>query len=118
MDQAEKTVVLLVEDEPLTRMDACGALEAAGFEVLDAGDAETALGLLLARRDIAVLFTDVQMPGAMNGLELARAVHALRPDVKIIVTSGGLSLRNEDLPDAGVFVPKPYRAEGLAALVA
>ena len=117
MGHAMRTV-LLVEDEPLTRMDACAGLQAAGFEVLDAPDAETALALLRSRRDIAVLFTDVQMPGGMDGLELARAVHALRPDIKILVTSGGLKLRDEDLPDHSRFVPKPYVVDRVAEQIA
>lgn len=118
MTQATKPVLVLVEDEPLTRMDACAGLRAAGFEVLDAPDAETALALIRNRRDIAVLFTDVQMPGGMDGLELARAVHALRPDIKILVTSGGLKLRDEDLPEQGRFVPKPYMVDRVAQQIA
>ena len=118
MGHVIKSVVLLVEDEPLTRMDACQGLQAAGFEVIDAPDAETAMALLRTRRDIAVLFTDVQMPGDMDGLALARAVHALRPDIKILVTSGGLKLRDEDLPDHGCFVPKPYVVDRVAAQIA
>ena len=118
MAQAIKRVILLVEDEPLTRMDACMGLQDAGFEVVDAPDAKTALELLRTRKDIAVLFTDVQMPGEMDGLELARAVHVLRPDIKILVTSGGLKLRDEDLPDDGRFVPKPYVVDRVAATIA
>ena len=118
MGQALKSVILLVEDEPLTRMDACMGLQEAGFEVLDAPDAETALKLVRMRSDIAVLFTDVQMPGMMDGIELARMVHALRPDIRILVTSGGLKLRDEDLPDHARFVPKPYEVEGVARVIA
>ncbi len=118
MGQVAGSVVLLVEDEPLTRMDACEGLRAAGFEVIDAPDAETALALVRSRTDIAVLFTDVQMPGAMDGLALARAVFALRPDIKILVTSGGLKLRDEDLPDHGRFVPKPYAVDRVAEQIA
>jgi two-component system, response regulator PdtaR len=114
MGQAAKPVVLLVEDEPLTRMDACMGLQDAGFEVLDAADAETALNLVRERPDIAVLFTDVQMPGLMDGVTLARVVHAIRPDIRLLVTSGGLKLRDSDLPDEAKFVPKPYVVEGLA----
>ena len=118
MGHVARRVILLVEDEPLTRMDACMGLQDAGFEVIDAPDAETAMELIRTRKDIAVLFTDVQMPGSMDGLELARAVHALRPDIKILVTSGGLKLRDEDLPDDGKFVPKPYVVDRVAATIA
>ncbi len=109
-----KPVLLLVEDEPLTRMDACAALQEAGFEVLDAEDVEAALAVVRQRPDIAVLVTDVQMPGPMDGLILARVIRALRPEVQVIVTSGGLRLRAEDLPRGCAFLPKPYAVDGLA----
>ena len=118
MGQVAKSVILLVEDEPLTRMDACMGLQDAGFEVLDAPDAETALQLVRSRTDIAVLFTDVQMPGAMDGIALARMVHALRPDIRILVTSGGLKLCDADLPNDARFVPKPYEVDGVARRIA
>lgn len=111
---ATPVVLLLVEDEPLTRMDACSGLTAAGFEVLDAEDADAALQLLRERPDIAVMVTDVQMPGPMDGLMLARVIRTLRPDVRVVVTSGGLRLRAEDLPRGVAFVPKPYAVDGLA----
>lgn len=114
MGQALKPVVLLVEDEPLTRMDACMALEDAGFEVLDAADAQAALVLVRDRADIAVMVTDVQMPGLMDGLMLARVVSTLRPAVRIVVTSGGLRLCAADLPRDVAFLPKPYAVDGLA----
>ena len=114
MGQAVRPVVLLVEDEPLTRMDACLSLQDAGFEVLDAADAEAALALVRDRADIAVMVTDVQMPGPLDGLTLARVVRTLRPQVRIVVTSGGLRLGEEDLPGGVAFVPKPYAVDGLA----
>lgn len=118
MGQAANPVVLLVEDEPLTRMDACLGLQEAGFEVLDAEDAEAALGLVRERPDITVMVTDVQMPGSMDGLTLARVIRALRPEVRVVVTSGGLRLRSEDLPRGCTFVPKPYAVDGLARRLA
>ena len=114
MRQAAKPVVLLVEDELLVRMDACVGLQDAGFEVLDAEDVEGALALVRERPDIAVLVTDVQMPGPMDGLMLARVIRALRPDIQVVVTSGGLCLKAEDLPRGCAFVPKPYAVDGLA----
>ncbi len=114
MGTSAKPVVLLVEDEPLTRMDGCAGLEEAGFEVLVAEDVEAALALVRQRPDIAVLVTDVQMPGPMDGLTLARVIRALRPDIQVVVTSGGLRLRAEDLPGGCAFVPKPYAVDGLA----
>ena len=114
MGEPAKPVLLLVEDEPLTRMDACAGLVEAGFEVLDAENVDGALQLLRQRPDIAVLVTDVDMPGPMNGLTLARVIRALRPDVQVVVTSGGLRLGADDLPRGCAFLPKPYAVDGLA----
>lgn len=118
MGQVLKPVVLLVEDEPLTRMGARMALEDVGCEVLDAADAEAALGLVRDRADIAVMVTDIRMPGLMDGLMLARVVSTLRPDVRIIITSGGLRRCADDLPGEVAFLPKPYAVDGLARRLA
>ena len=118
MGQAAKPVVLVVEDEPLTRMDACLGLQDAGFEVLDAADVEQALQLVRERPDIAIMVTDVEMPGPMDGLVLARVIRALRPQVRVIVTSGGLRLGADDLPCGVAFMPKPYEVDGLARRLA
>ena len=72
--ESKRPVVLIVEDEFLLRMDAADIIAAAGFEVLEAGNADDAIGILEAHRDITVVFTDIQMPGSMDGLKLARAV--------------------------------------------
>ena len=82
---AASAVVLIVEDEALLRELAVEFVEDAGFVALEAGDAEQAIALLEARSDIAVLFTDINMRGSMDGLELARAVHDRWPPVRIIV---------------------------------
>ena len=114
---ARPIVILVVDDEPIVRMYAVDSLEDAGFIVVEAGDAEEALSLLDARPDIAVLFTDINMPGPMDGLDLARRVHAIRPDVQLIVTSGRIRPSNDELPDCGAFVPKPYSASEVVSLV-
>ncbi len=114
MERIAKPVLLLVEDEPLTRMDVCSGLTEAGFEVLDAENVEAALQLVRERPDIAVMVTDVQMPGPLDGLDLARVIRVLRPDVRVVVTSGGLRLGAEDLPRGCAFLPKPYAVDGLA----
>jgi DNA-binding NtrC family response regulator len=111
------TVVLVVEDEPLILMDAMQSLEDAGFEVLDAYDVEHALVRLQERPDINAVFTDVDMPGRFNGVQLARMVNERRPDVIVIVTSGAVKVRRADLPEGGQFVPKPYRGEQVAKLI-
>ena len=114
---ADRTAVLVVEDEPLIMIGAIQALEAAGFEVLDAYDAEHALVKLDQRPDVKAVFTDVNMPGRYDGVALARLVHERRPDVSILVTSGLMKLQTSDLPDGGRFVPKPYDGDQIAALI-
>jgi two-component system, response regulator PdtaR len=113
----QKTVVLVVEDEPVVMMDAIQALEEAGFEVVDAYDGEHALKRLEQRPDVAALFTDVNMPGRYDGVTLARLVHERRPDVLLLVTSGATRLAKTDLPDDGRFIPKPYDGAQVARLI-
>lgn len=117
MPNQQKTVVLVVEDEPLILMDAMQTFEDAGFEVVDAYDVEHALIRLAERPDINAVFTDVDMPGRFNGVELARMVNDRRPDVVIIVTSGAVAVRRDDLPERGQFIPKPYRGEKVVSLI-
>jgi CheY-like chemotaxis protein len=106
--EAKRPVVLIVEDEFLLRMDAVDMIAGAGFEVLEAGNADEAIGLLESRRDITVVFTDIQMPGSMDGLKLARAVRGRWPPIKIVATSAHLDVSEADLPEGGRFLPKPY----------
>jgi DNA-binding NtrC family response regulator len=104
-------VVMVVEDEPLIRMNAADILEDDGFEVLEAATARAALSILEKRDgDIAALFTDVDMPGGMNGLELAGIVHHRWPHVALVVTSGVVRVTGS-LPGDGVFIEKPYTAD-------
>jgi CheY-like chemotaxis protein len=97
-----------VEDEFLLRMDAADVIGAAGFEVLEAANADEAITILEARSDVTVVFTDIQMPGSMDGLKLARAVRGRWPPIKIIATSGRLNVGEVDLPEGGRFLAKPY----------
>jgi two-component system, response regulator PdtaR len=79
-------VVLLVEDELLVRMTAADTLEEAGFQVLKAADADIAIAVMEARSaEVQVLFTDVDMPGSMDGMELAEQVHARWPHVRLLI---------------------------------
>jgi CheY-like chemotaxis protein len=103
---AERPVVLVVEDEFLIRMRAADMIEDAGFKVVEAADADQAILILESRTDIRVVFTDILMPGTMNGLKLAHAVKDRWPPVHIIATSAH-ALRDE-LPVGSVFLPKPY----------
>ena len=104
----EKTVVLVVEDEALVRMDAVDMMEEFGFDVLEACNSDEAIRLLEDRLDVSVVFTDIDMPGPMNGLKLAQAVRGRWPPIKIIVTSGQFKIVEGDLPNGGRFLPKPY----------
>jgi CheY-like chemotaxis protein len=105
---SNRSVVLIVEDEFLLRMDAVEMIAGAGFEVIEAANADQAIEILESRRDITVVFTDIQMPGSMDGLKLARAIRGRWPPIKIIATSGRTSLGQTDLPDGGRFLSKPY----------
>ena len=104
---AKRPVVLIVEDEFLIRMRAADIIEDAGFEVVEAADADEAILILESRGDILVVFTDIRMPGSMDGLKLAHAVRDRWPPVHIVATSAHHTLIDE-LPAGTVFLPKPY----------
>jgi CheY-like chemotaxis protein len=106
-----RPVVLVVEDEYFLRINAILMIEDAGYDVLEAADADQAIEILEARPDVHVIFTDIQIPGSMDGLKLAHAVRGRWPPIKIIATSGRVNLRADDLPEGGRFLPKPYRPE-------
>jgi CheY-like chemotaxis protein len=107
-------VVLVVEDEFLLRLSAVELVEDAGFQALSAASADEALSILETRGDVWLLFTDVQMPGSMDGLSLAHAVRDRWPPVELLVTSGRCHIGAEDLPDRGRFIAKPYDREVLS----
>src|ERR1700694_5156934 len=115
--ESKGPVVLVVEDELLLRMDAVDMIAAAGFEVVEAANADEAIEVLKARPDINVVFTDIQMPGSMDGLKLARAVRGRWPPIKIVATSGQIDLREADLPEGGRFLPKPYSQIEIAGVL-
>ena len=110
----EKPVILVVEDEFLVRLTAVTIAEDAGFEALSAATADEALTVLESRADVRLVFTDVQMPGTMDGLRLAHAVRDRWPPVELIVTSGRRHIGANDLPDRGRFIPKPYDFNALS----
>src|SRR5476651_934010 len=99
--------VLVVEDEMLLRMRAVDMVEDAGFTPIEAVNADDALAILESRSDIELLFTDIQMPGSMDGLKLAYAVHERWPLIKIILVSGQLKLTDRDRPPDSRFFGKP-----------
>ena len=106
-------VVLVVEDEPLLRMLAVEVVEEAGFIAIEARDADEAVILLESRSDITLLFTDINMPGSMDGLNLAHAVRDRWPPIKILVVSGKQRLQLSELPSNSCFLGKPYQASAL-----
>jgi CheY-like chemotaxis protein len=106
-----RPVVLVVEDDFLIRMNAAEMIADAGFNVVEAANADDAIVILENRLDITIVFTDIQMPGSMDGLKLAAAIGGRWPPIKIIATSGLVDVRPDDLPEGGRFLPKPYSPE-------
>jgi CheY-like chemotaxis protein len=100
--------VLVVEDEVFVRMDIVQFLEDEGFKVLEASNADDAILLLDAHSEVRLMFTDIDMPGSMDGLKLAAAVRDRWPPVQIIVTSGHWQMSDSALPVSGRFLSKPY----------
>src|ERR1700681_1887222 len=107
--------VLVVEDEMMLRMRAVDMVEDAGFAAVEAINADDALAILQSRSDIELLFTDIQMPGSMNGLKLAFAVHERWPAIKIILVSGQLKLTDGDKPVDSRFFGKPLGEKQMIA---
>ena len=110
-----KNKVLVVEDEPLLLMMAAEVGEDAGFEALEAGNADEALSLLETVDDIRILVTDIDMPGSMNGLKLAATVRNRWPPIQIVIVSGKQRPKRSELPDDSVFFPKPYDIQELSS---
>lgn len=102
--------VLVVEDESLVRMMAVDMLEDAGYQVIEAPSGDLAWAILQGRDDIDVLFTDIEMPGSLNGFGLANRVAEYWPHIRLVITSGRCWLADADVPDHGLFLPKPYYA--------
>src|SRR3954449_9355333 len=100
--------VLVVEDEAFIRMDVVDVLRAAGFEVLEATNAEEAIQMLECNSDVRLVFTDIDMPGSMNGLKLGAAAGARCPPVRIVAPRGHVKIRAGDLPADARLIPKPY----------
>ena len=109
------TKVLVVEDEMVLRMRAVDMVEDAGYTSVEAVDADQAVAILESRSDIALLLTDIQMPGSMDGLGLAHSVHDRWPPIKIILVSGQLKLANLDIPAGSRFFGKPLEAKVMIA---
>jgi two-component sensor histidine kinase/CheY-like chemotaxis protein len=107
--------VLVVEDEMMLRMRAVDIVEDAGFTAIEAVNADEALAILESRSDIELLFTDIQMPGSMDGLKLAHAVHERWPSIKIILVSGKLTPTDAEKPILSRFFGKPLDVKHMIA---
>ncbi len=110
-----KPNVLVVEDEMMLRMRAVDLVEDAGFTAVEAVNADEALKILEGRSDIAMLFSDIQMPGTIDGLQLAHAVHARWPSIKIVLVSGQITLSDADKPAYSLFSGKPLIEKDMIA---
>jgi len=110
-----RPVVHILEDDFLLRMNAAETIGDAGFDIVEAANADQAIAILETRPDIHVVFTDVQMPGSMDGLKLARFVRGRWPPIKIVATSGFVRVEEDDLPEGSRFLPKPYRPAQIVA---
>ena len=109
----DRPTILVTEDDELLRLIACELLEDHGYAVVEADNAEEALKVLEKRKDVRVLFTDIQMPPGCDGLELAREVHNRWPKVHLVITSGQVQPTRAEIADDGRFIRKPYRAKDL-----
>jgi CheY-like chemotaxis protein len=113
-----RATILVVENEAIVRIELAAQLSEMGLRVLVASDADQAIILLDAHRDIGVLLTDITMPGSMDGLRLARHVRNRWPPIKIVATSGRVGSGVGDLPPGSTFLAKPYSPETLRQAIA
>ena len=102
--------ILVIDDEPIVRLDAREILEDAGYVVTEAASADAAMPLLSDGGTVEAILTDIDMPGTLDGLELARMVDGLMPEIAIVIMSGHQLPRREDLPLKATFVAKPFSA--------
>jgi CheY-like chemotaxis protein len=108
MSDMLQNAVLVVDDEALVRMDLVDQLQARGFRTYEADNAAEAIVVLEGHKDIRVVFTDIQMPGTMDGVALAHYVRERWPPTILIVCSGNKRPEASSLPDACSFISKPF----------
>ena len=101
-------IVLVVEDHPLIRMSALELVENAGFQAIGVANADEAIAIMESRQDIAIVFTDVEMPGSMDGLKLAHYIKNRWPPVHLIIASGRAMPQEHEMPPGSRFFSKPY----------
>src|SRR6516164_7689215 len=110
------TAILIVEDDVLANEHLEFILQQAGYEVASATSADEAAELLEDHEDVRLIVTDINLPGTMNGLKLAAAAKARRPEMNIIIVTGYSAPKNE-IPPGSLFVPKPYNARKMIEAV-
>ncbi len=113
-----KAVVLVVEDSTIIRMGAVDLVLSAGYEALEACDADEAIRILESRNDVDLVFTDVQMPGTMDGIKLSHYIRDRWPPVRLIVASGEAILEESSLPTGSRFFSKPYDSHAITDAMA
>lgn len=114
----EKPAVLVVEDDAIIRMSAIDLVESAGCVALEAKDADEAIRILESRPGIRLVFTDIDMPGSMDGLKLSHYVRDRWPPIHIIVASGKAIISESQLPAGARFFPKPYEDQPIVDAIA
>jgi CheY-like chemotaxis protein len=110
---SDSPVVMVVEDEFLIRIMITDELRSAGYEVVECGSADEAIDVLRSGLGIGVMFTDIRMPGSMDGASLAQAARREFPALKIVTTSG----EKRPATLTGQFVPKPYSPRSVVHLI-
>ncbi|MCX7326036.1 MAG: response regulator [Hyphomicrobiales bacterium] len=108
-----KPVILVVEDQSVIRMCAVELIMESGFAVLAAGNADEAISILEARSDVKLVFTDVDMPGTMDGIRLAHSIRDRWPSIALLVTSGKTILAESQFPAGVRLFPKPYADQSI-----
>ena len=110
-------IVLIVDDEPLLRLLGSDIAQEAGHEAIEAETADEALGILQSRDDVRLVFTDIKMPGEIDGVELANQIHRRWPSIEVIVSSGRQTPPDSELPPGCRFIEKPFDPDELATLM-
>jgi len=114
----KEITILIVEDEAIIRMGTVHMLEDAGHRVVEAANADAAIEILEARKDIRVVLTDIKMPGALCGLRLAKVIRDRWPSIHLIVASGLSAPAERQIPKNGRFIRKPYTAQHILEALA
>jgi len=115
--QQPKTIILVVEDQPIIRMGAVALVQEAGFDALEAACADEAIAILGKRTDIKLVFTDVEMPGTMDGVKLTHYIRDRWPPVKLLVASGRAIIDESLFPQGTRFFAKPYREDSIVEAI-